>query len=882
MSIDVIDEIVNLSNTLPLWQRDALRRIVTRDVLTEEDYSELLNMLLASHGHVDETDPPIKPIPVERKHFGVPTRGGPKVILKSMYDLQNINALAPRQKIEFGTDGVTVIYGENASGKSGYSRVLKNVCRSRDIEERLLPDVFDEDADSDFQEANFELQVNGTEKTIKWISGQEPPDFLKELAVFDSNCARLYINAEAEIQFLPYKLDSLTELAKCFDVIRDMLDKIRPKVEEIPDDLKNVDQETEVARILRDLDKAPPEQVARLSELSDNELHRLEELEEIFSKDDPIKEAATLRRKSSRIGKLVDSIEKVQVDLSDESLIKYKILYEETTAAGKSAKLAAERLSECQPLEGVGTDPWKTFFYAAEKYSREVAYKNRDFPVTDEDSRCVLCQQILDEHSKIRLNNFFRFVKEDIQKKADAKRLELKGVDFRLQNLDVKTLADDTELLAEIEELDLKLKKAVETCIPTLITRRDTMLEWLRQKGEFESISNLKDIPIEELKGLCRGLVRKAVDYEDTKKSDERKKMEFEQKSLVARAKLKVYLKDINKIMKSIEFNQLIDKCESYTKTGVITSAQKEIANHASTQNLVTVLEEELRELHAQNIPLTVKIRGKKGKTLYRLVPDGVSHEIDLSSVLSEGEHCAVALSSFLAELKAGGFECGIVLDDPVSSLDHKRRELVARRLIHEGRKRQVIIFTHDIVFLMRLNKKAAEYRVPIIVQSVNRFGGEIGMVSEDVPIKAKTVGQKQQELQSLIKKANEEFAQKNVAEYERLVGRYYSRLRATWEKIIEEKIFNKCIGRYDVEVKTRNLDKVVFTDDLFLQFTNCYDKCCRITDAHDHPEADKPDNPEVNEMKDDLKEMESFLTTLKVLQEKAKDSREKRSTPPK
>jgi wobble nucleotide-excising tRNase len=63
-----------------------------------------------------------------------------------------------------------------------------------------------------------------------------------------------------------------------------------------------------------------------------------------------------------------------------------------------------------------------------------------------------------------------------------------------------------------------------------------------------------------------------------------------------------------------------------------------------------------------------------------------------------------VAIASFLAELETSSENCGIVFDDPVCSLDHLYRQRVAERLVSEGHKRQVIVFTHDIVFLLAIS----------------------------------------------------------------------------------------------------------------------------------------------------------------------------------
>ena len=52
-----------------------------------------------------------------------------------------MTALAREQTLEFQPAGLTVIYGDNASGKSGYARILKKVCRARAAEKPILPNV---------------------------------------------------------------------------------------------------------------------------------------------------------------------------------------------------------------------------------------------------------------------------------------------------------------------------------------------------------------------------------------------------------------------------------------------------------------------------------------------------------------------------------------------------------------------------------------------------------------------------------------------------------------------------------------------------------------------------------------------------------------------
>jgi wobble nucleotide-excising tRNase len=61
-----------------------------------------------------------------------------------------------------------------------------------------------------------------------------------------------------------------------------------------------------------------------------------------------------------------------------------------------------------------------------------------------------------------------------------------------------------------------------------------------------------------------------------------------------------------------------------------------------------------------------------------------------------------VALADFLTEICLNPANAGVVLDDPVNSQDHPRKECIAQRLVKEAS--HVIVFTHDLVFLTKLD----------------------------------------------------------------------------------------------------------------------------------------------------------------------------------
>ncbi|MEX2108682.1 MAG: AAA family ATPase [Solirubrobacterales bacterium] len=102
----------------------------------------------------------------------------------------------------------------------------------------------------------------------------------------------------------------------------------------------------------------------------------------------------------------------------------------------------------------------------------------------------------------------------------------------------------------------------------------------------------------------------------------------------------------------------------------------------------------------------------------------------NVGNVLSEGEQRALALALFLAESSANRGRSAIVLDDPVALLDLERRERVTRRLVEEAKRRQVIVFTHDLAFVQMLQKAAGHAGQETHSQALQRVKGRAGLLS--------------------------------------------------------------------------------------------------------------------------------------------------------
>lgn len=115
----VLQEILEWSKERPLWQRDALRRLVVSGELTDDDIAELTAICKGEHGLADKAEAQ----PLAEQHVPEQKEATSAVSLESICHHKGVNALAENQTVTF-SGGLTIVYGDNGSGKSGSIRIL--------------------------------------------------------------------------------------------------------------------------------------------------------------------------------------------------------------------------------------------------------------------------------------------------------------------------------------------------------------------------------------------------------------------------------------------------------------------------------------------------------------------------------------------------------------------------------------------------------------------------------------------------------------------------------------------------------------------------------------------------------------------------------------
>ena len=222
--------------------------------------------------------------------------------------------------------------------------------------------------------------------------------------------------------------------------------------------------------------------------------------------------------------------------------------------------------------------------------------------------------------------------------------------------------------------------------------------------------------------------------------------------------------------------------------------------------------------------------------------------------MLSDGEQRALALAFFLGEVAVSDERSAIVLDDPVSSLDHDRRSYLARRLAEESQRRQVIVFSHDMAFVHMLQAAATELGIELHGQTLRRAFHRVGMVSGELPTKMLGTGK---QLTNLRHRLRFELRPRHKCQdpaYEEDADRWVNDLRKAYDQIIEDTVLNDVVRRFHAHVQVRKLHGVKWTPQIAKRIDAAMRKASPKS-HHEalalHPAAHTPD--ELQEMLDEL-----------------------------
>lgn len=840
-----MDDLTKWFSERPQWLQFAATRLLQHSELTDTDVSDLANLCQ------QEADGKLPKMTCSFPVTALSQGAAGSLRLCSISEVEGINALAPKKPLEFGKGNITIVYGNNGSGKSGYVRLLKHVCGARETG-TLHRNVYKTDAAA--QKARISFEQDGEQKTYNW-SGQGICDELNSVDIFDTSFGKVFISSEDEVSYEPPVLSFFSSLILVCEKVASALDaeanRHQSKKPNISTDMKGTPEGIWYEAISA---KTSTQDIDKHCSFGGSDETKMQTLQQRLDEQAPAEEAKRLRKQKQHIDTLVQDAQKYLQQLSDENCRRIIAAKKKWTLNKAAADTAAEKVFSGSELEGIGSDVWKELWEAARNYSVSAAYKEAEYPNVSYGSRCVLCHQTLSQEAKERLTSFENFVQGAMQKAVtDAAK-------------EYDTASQTIEALPTLEMLKTRIDAAGIRQDELVSQVTDFFAQLQARKDLLLGIDSEEVIPdplplpkwIKEANAQSKNLGELAVKYDEDAKSDNREEIKKKLNSLQARKYLSAHRAVIDEEVTRLKLLNQIQEAKKSTNTKALSQKKGELAEALITDAFVQRFDAELKTLGASQVKVElVKSKVSKGRVLHKLQLRGASQN-GLADVLSEGESRIVSIAAFLADVTGKSNLAPFIFDDPISSLDQSYEETVVQRLIELSQDKQVIVFTHRLSLLGTIRHFAEKKTIKLDVVSIRSAAwgtGEpapIPLSQSDIKSALNTLmNQRYQDL----KKAHENGKFEHA---EILLKSICSDFRILVERSIENDLLCGVVQRFQRPIHTlklKDLAKLEYEDCKLLD--SLMTKYSRF--EHSQPTESPVELPGLAELSEDMKSLEEW-----------------------
>lgn len=819
--------------SLPFWEQLALEQIIAGKDFAEADYEQLIKYLLEDKKLREKCDEPRPILKLLQSNMTKTEEKPDSVKLVSISNLQNVNALALNQTLTFGSE-MTAIFGANGSGKSGYARVIGCAGFTRGDRE-VIPNAFKPNEPEQIQAASIQLKIGDELKTINYKIGGTCPD-LNSLYVFDSTSVVTHLTKSNKITFSPAGLSFLTLLSQVHDECSRRLTEqtnalLKPHnfselffgSSEIKTQVVNLNDKTDLKALQQwtvlsdDEERRDQELDAEISRLKSNEIG-----EKIKESKQAITDLETLTRQL----KIVEQ----KLSMEFEETFKSRVMY--LSEQEKGAERASIGQFKSDDFSHLGSQTWLKFIESAKELAKLEGQTNK---CLDENHKCLLCRQGLSKEAVNLINSLWEFLEDESQTQLEEAQKNLLALQKEISAVNFDCFNNQNVSRRYLEKHHPALFEKVRSFL-TLTERRKQGLLNSANNLDAGNIESLPASMTNEIEQVISDLKIQLAELEQINPQQKIFELSEELKILQHRLVLRENWTAIESYVKGVQLAVKSQKAIGTTKH--ITIKHNELFKELVTEKYVQQFEQFLRML---NCPLKVKIKTKpqKGETLKQIVletADASDSTHKLEKILSEGEKRAVALADFLTEIALDETSSGIVLDDPVTSLDWEWKETVANCLAAEAKKRQVAIFTHDLHFLSLLKQYAEHHQSELVSHWIKKEGAdEPGFVYLDnSPITEREMRDTKQAT-AFWQQAK---ASGSPVETEYFLQQGFGCLRSSYEALVVYEIFGKVVVRFEERVSIDRLKDVVAEPEILGEVMQKYDLVSRYVTGHLHSDA--------------------------------------------
>lgn len=300
----------------------------------------------------------------------------------------------------------------------------------------------------------------------------------------------------------------------------------------------------------------------------------------------------------------------------------------------------------------------------------------------------------------------------------------------------------------------------------------------------------------------------------------------------------------------------------NWGKRGV-TEVEKELSGKYFNQKYIDTFNEECKSLDG-NFGIIVTHTGSAGTSYRQLFLKGNLP----SAILSEGEQKVIAIADFIAEMRMSEINCGMIFDDPVNSLDEHRKNKIAEHLAELSKHRQIIVFSHDLVFVSALITYCQDSKVTFESHWVEKREDKPGMIflnnspSYEKEYRKNTIPTKH------YVEAKKDDCPPEQREYLIKVG--FSALRTCYEVLVINDLFNNVVQRFKERVSIDSLSSVYFDQSIVDEIMDSFARCCRYMEGHTHSDKYAYKKPELKDLKEEIDLFDAIKNKIKKIKKTA------------
>lgn len=833
---DVIDFLWAWAESAGNWAKLLLHKVVSKeDALIEDDRKEIYMAFLHDIGLATEE----KKIPeITRPRFST---SEVDIELVKISNVCGVNRLASGQLLEFSPN-MTVVYGENGSGKTGYGRVLKNFGYCYDTKTKIHPDV---NGDCNCkQSVLIDYKAGGSDQVFTWDGANECID-LAGVSFFNNNCVHLSLDAERHLLVSPIGfhlfavlIDELAALTKFHKDRIDFLDTSLSWQE-------SLNEGTEVQKLVSSLSKDTKDEeitpLASFTEEHEADLKATKEEIKKVNKDLIEKNILELNQFVSDLNRIKTVVEGHKNQITEKLITEFASNLSELEKLKSKEQVGIKDIVEKKGVELYDSPEFMAFIKAADQYITKL--NKKDYPSSDEEV-CVYCQQKLSDNSSLELLKSYRKVLNDTTQQ------DIQQVQGKIKSLSDKIIAisEDNKFHLAVFGADEKsvaiqpdFLKTYNTTIrdfKKLIAGQDTKtIEAYKMLIPFDNTISFLGEKITSLEEDLEGKKETLATLQEVESSLQKAINELED-----RKKFSEKIADVNTVISRLKIKHALEintnKFSSRAISTKTTAARSELVE----KKFRSTFDTELKNFRRSTTPVGMNFKTDKGQ--YKIV-QSISDRYKLNEILSEGEQKAIALAEFLAELQFDKRKSPAVFDDPVTSLDHKIIEEVARRLLKLSKERQVVIFTHSILLLNSIRQLSSSP----LYSGINLIMYEVQKDEKNTGYLQQIRSPKEESFSNIKKEINNLFnlpAKERDEQRDRLAAKGYGSLRSAIEVLVEMHMLCGTVKRYQRNVAVTNFEKIK-TDKIDQhreRLSSIFSRCCGFIEGHTNPEeiVDKPD----------------------------------------